>query len=337
MNMNQTGKYLKYAIGEIALVIVGILMALQINNWNEGRKQNKNIEDLMTVFESELEANIESCSSLIRYGYERDSVQTLLVNGQLTQEILRNSRRMVWNLGFGTSTRKFIDDNLDELISLEKQLPETYTPLTPELKELKRRIESQRKWEQVAIDISISSQKEMTQQFPWYQLRDSLSRELRNEHYLTDPIYKGRLLHYNNYQLDESVWDASLIRTSSVALLWQIKQIRGTGPSTLEEFLDDLGLEPFQTIECGAYPLEAVEEINLLSSFILYNSKSDPAHYNVCNSRGEILNRQELSLPPYSFQLKEWNLRVNQCIEVLDTDSCKTIYRRTKQDYVIIN
>jgi len=35
----KTGKYFKYAIGEIILVVIGILIALQINNWNELRKQ----------------------------------------------------------------------------------------------------------------------------------------------------------------------------------------------------------------------------------------------------------------------------------------------------------
>ena len=34
----RTGKYLKYAVGEIVLVVIGILIALQINNWNEHRK-----------------------------------------------------------------------------------------------------------------------------------------------------------------------------------------------------------------------------------------------------------------------------------------------------------
>ena len=34
----KTGKYLKYAIGEILLVVIGILIALQINNWNENLK-----------------------------------------------------------------------------------------------------------------------------------------------------------------------------------------------------------------------------------------------------------------------------------------------------------
>ena len=35
---NKTSKYLKYAIGEIVLVMIGILLALQVNNWNEARK-----------------------------------------------------------------------------------------------------------------------------------------------------------------------------------------------------------------------------------------------------------------------------------------------------------
>ncbi|MBK8515372.1 MAG: hypothetical protein IPL55_03505 [Saprospiraceae bacterium] len=37
----QTIKYLKYAFGEIVLVVIGILIALQINNWNEAQKQNR--------------------------------------------------------------------------------------------------------------------------------------------------------------------------------------------------------------------------------------------------------------------------------------------------------
>jgi len=41
MEKNKTGKYLKYAIGEIVLVVIGILIALQINNWNENQKKEK--------------------------------------------------------------------------------------------------------------------------------------------------------------------------------------------------------------------------------------------------------------------------------------------------------
>ncbi|MFT6699485.1 MAG: hypothetical protein ACJAVD_000984, partial [Porticoccaceae bacterium] len=39
MEKNKTGKYLKYAIGEILLVVIGILFALQINNWNNNKNE----------------------------------------------------------------------------------------------------------------------------------------------------------------------------------------------------------------------------------------------------------------------------------------------------------
>jgi len=42
INEGKTSRYLKYAIGEILLVVIGILMALQINNWNEQRKLKQN-------------------------------------------------------------------------------------------------------------------------------------------------------------------------------------------------------------------------------------------------------------------------------------------------------
>lgn len=56
---NQTGKYLKYAIGEIVLVVIGILIALQINNWNEERK-NRNYENqLLVQLQNDLKLNIK--------------------------------------------------------------------------------------------------------------------------------------------------------------------------------------------------------------------------------------------------------------------------------------
>ncbi|PTM07999.1 MAG: hypothetical protein DA407_09185 [Bacteroidetes bacterium] len=44
---NKTGKYFKYAIGEVILVMIGILLALQVNNWNEDRKEQSNQQVLI--------------------------------------------------------------------------------------------------------------------------------------------------------------------------------------------------------------------------------------------------------------------------------------------------
>jgi Family of unknown function (DUF6090) len=55
MGKNKTGKYLKYAVGEIILVVIGILIALQINNWNEKRKENALEKELINLLISDLE------------------------------------------------------------------------------------------------------------------------------------------------------------------------------------------------------------------------------------------------------------------------------------------
>ncbi|MGB5646467.1 MAG: DUF6090 family protein [Muriicola sp.] len=46
LSENKIGKYLTYAIGEIVLVVIGILIALQINNWNENRKQQIKLQQI---------------------------------------------------------------------------------------------------------------------------------------------------------------------------------------------------------------------------------------------------------------------------------------------------
>lgn len=52
----KTANYLKYAIGEIVLVVIGILIALQINNWNENRKLQK--EELIVL--SDIKNNLQT-------------------------------------------------------------------------------------------------------------------------------------------------------------------------------------------------------------------------------------------------------------------------------------
>ena len=54
---NKTGKYLKYAIGEILLVIIGILIAVSINGWNEDRKIKKAEQSILKDLKQEMIIN----------------------------------------------------------------------------------------------------------------------------------------------------------------------------------------------------------------------------------------------------------------------------------------
>ena len=61
---NKFSKYLLYAIGEILLVVIGILIALSINNWNEKRKNNSLKESYIKNLIVDLAKDIENLEQL---------------------------------------------------------------------------------------------------------------------------------------------------------------------------------------------------------------------------------------------------------------------------------
>ncbi len=72
MDEGNLKKYLVYAIGEILLVMIGILLALQVNNWNDGRNKLKLEESLLTEMLtnlnqdlSDLEDNLTICKRFL--------------------------------------------------------------------------------------------------------------------------------------------------------------------------------------------------------------------------------------------------------------------------------
>ena len=68
LSENQFSKYLFYSIGEIVLVVIGILIALQINNWNEYQKERKTEVKVMKELEENLQDNIQRLQIMIERG-----------------------------------------------------------------------------------------------------------------------------------------------------------------------------------------------------------------------------------------------------------------------------
>ncbi len=59
----KTGKYLKYAVGEIVLVVIGILIALSINNWHENRKTQNQLRLILGNLIEDLYEDLEYLNS----------------------------------------------------------------------------------------------------------------------------------------------------------------------------------------------------------------------------------------------------------------------------------
>jgi hypothetical protein len=80
METGKTVKYFKYAIGEIALVVIGILIALSINNWNEARKEKKGEIKILKQLKTDLVENEAEINDLInRIEVNKSAMDSLLV------------------------------------------------------------------------------------------------------------------------------------------------------------------------------------------------------------------------------------------------------------------
>ena len=64
LSEGKTGKYFKYAIGEIVLVMIGILLALQVNNWNEERKNTSIRKSYLENLKVDLKKDLENLERL---------------------------------------------------------------------------------------------------------------------------------------------------------------------------------------------------------------------------------------------------------------------------------
>jgi len=113
---NKPLKYLRYAIGEIVLVVIGILIALSINNWNEHRKESqieiKALIDLKNEF-LENKAKIEESVEIKKNGLHKTTMLLEMIKSQ--SEEFEN-----FNISYGLNTINPSFGVIDKLTSTGK-------------------------------------------------------------------------------------------------------------------------------------------------------------------------------------------------------------------------
>jgi len=90
LNKNKIGKYLVYAIGEVLLVVIGILIALQLNNQNELRKQSIVEINILEGIRKDILRDTIDLNTNIRGIREGIEVYSFLINHILNKEELNN-------------------------------------------------------------------------------------------------------------------------------------------------------------------------------------------------------------------------------------------------------
>jgi hypothetical protein len=134
---NKAMAYLRYAIGEIFLVVIGILIALQVNNWNENRKEQSSIKRIFLNIQQDLLSNIYEFSLADDWLVKQDSMSTKVIEGRYTRADYRNPANaalfLVGSTGYEVSAR---DRSFRDLNNFKGELPATYDDLVAGLNSL---------------------------------------------------------------------------------------------------------------------------------------------------------------------------------------------------------
>ncbi len=101
-DQNKPLKYFRYAVGEIVLVMIGILLALQVNNWNEERKDQNELRNILQSIVADMKDDVPS----VKYGFElvkeeNERIKSFLNHDDysgFTRDSLEQSLETFWNV-----------------------------------------------------------------------------------------------------------------------------------------------------------------------------------------------------------------------------------------------
>lgn len=91
MEQKKVSKYLLYAVSEIMLVVIGIYIAIQFNNWNEARKDENAIKQVLIGVQSDLLSDMQEIKYAEEYFLTWDSISALIIDKKLTYEDYNSS------------------------------------------------------------------------------------------------------------------------------------------------------------------------------------------------------------------------------------------------------
>ena len=119
----KTGKYFKYAIGEIVLVMIGILLALQVSNLNQDRKDRISERKILNNIHRDFIQNKASFDTVKVVNYKNlatlDSIVEMLQEGEITIEKYKRYNKLIAGITYNpysSTVDAVINSNSLELI-----------------------------------------------------------------------------------------------------------------------------------------------------------------------------------------------------------------------------
>ena len=223
LSENRFTKYLIYAVGEIILVVIGILIALQINNRNQERQDQEKITAILSDVREEIHLNIQETVNLIEFYREKDSIVAIVLpRGDNPIPFDRSminpsSAYMLWGLPTISEQVFFTDKAFTNLANNTDILPEAYDGVFTKLYELYSRNQSAvQSLNEEMREKGMMNVKER-EQHEWYSANTpTFQNEGFIDYVLNDYRYKNKV---------RIVWTDGIIRHLKSAVAYRAKAL----------------------------------------------------------------------------------------------------------------
>ncbi len=221
---NKVSSYLVYAIGEIALVMIGILLALYVNNWNENRKLKSVINNTLSTISYDLEADTLSANTIIEFYKKNLEDSNRILNNEITPDnymVCLNCFNLVTVYQpFAIQTKGFeqlkrlTDETNTQKDSLISDITRLYSVYTPIIDKNNDRMET----------IVMKNFYEL-EKFPWFidLATNKLSEEVI-KYYTTSEDYKKRVASHRMLAVGNHLGATQKYKEDAIELINRIKQ-----------------------------------------------------------------------------------------------------------------
>lgn len=193
-------KYLLYAIGEILLVVIGILIALQVNNWNEERIEKQKVNTYLIQVQNELLNDLKESVNVIEYLERKDELLEKVLKEQVSEEDYRTNRNLRFltgnwisfnlNMDGFENLMSIIDESSFENRELLNQLKGLYVDMAEEIRRINERYR----------DYTFETNILIFQNFGWSKNYDVLTGQAISpeelQYKLNSPLYLSSVVMY---------------------------------------------------------------------------------------------------------------------------------------------
>jgi hypothetical protein len=284
MEKNKTGKYFKYAIGEIVLVVIGILIALSINNWNQERIQNNEISKIHQRIILDVNNDLRDLSARLVFWKEKELVFLKVVNDSISAELLDQglSRLLVFRRNTNLNTtgvQQLKALNVKDRLSL--RIIETYDFMENiNIKVYEKKIND----ESIAL-ISIFQDK--YEWFPEFMnktiTKDNSSKELR-DYFLKSMEYRNRVINgywriYKDYVPSLENYIVQLEEIRNELQIISDKDFKVISKKDLERYEGSFKIAKFEGNDYGS-EIDDIYQITAHDNFLRVTTPRFAYYYN---------------------------------------------------------